>query len=171
MNKISFRLKHTLTLGFIFLAIGACSSTSPQSPSFDKNFNQIYAEMPQSQVEQLLGAPLLKELQDGTETWHYSQSGGRRVHFREKKVIGYGAEPPKLVSVPAATPQGSPASVVVDRALGEACDVDGECQSGNCHFHKCSGKNNCHVREGGVCAKDSQCCTGFCDFQICRKRK
>jgi len=133
--------------------------------SFDQKFNTLERGMARAQVKTLLGPPDLREAKGTTETWHYSQNEGRQVIFDEGKVTEFGKERPAAGPTPTLGPTPIPHIL----GIGEDCKKDIECQSENCHFGRCSGKNNCSVPLGKTCATDSDCCDGRCDFQKCKK--
>lgn len=157
MGEKIFRLFVTLSL---FVVLTGCAS---QTTKFDDKFNQLSARMNTTDVQNLLGPPSLKELKDKVETWHYTSAGeGRYVQFQDGQVIGFGRDNPLLSSSP-------PPSF--NKTIGESCSHDGDCQSRDCHFGHCVGKNNCRSEEGQVCASDADCCTQWCDFGVCRKKR
>ncbi len=121
------------------------------------------------QVKDLLGAPDLRELKGEKETWHYSQEGGLQTVFESGKLVEFGRDEPQKQMV-IGTPAPTPPLPVHILKIGDECHKDVECQSDNCHFHLCSGKNNCSVPVGKTCGTDSDCCEGRCDFQKCRIR-
>lgn len=167
----------------VLVLMGACSSQEPvKATPFNVSFNQLQLDMTIDQVQKLLGPPDLREVKPAApsarvnlETWHYNnQDGGppgtmagsaaRQVVFDGGHVVSFGRD---VVAAPAAGPNDSsvdPAS----RAIGEECKYDRDCKEHNCHFHICSGKNNCQVQLGGVCAINMDCCVGRCDFGHCR---
>ncbi len=150
--------------------LGACfSCTAPNAkvtPSFDSKFNELAAQMTTDEVKKLLGPASLRELKDGIETWHYENIGEgsfpKYVQFKSGAVTGFGKEE----TSPSKSDQPSLPSN--NREIGQSCKDDVECQSRNCHFNKCSGKDNCNVDLGKICATNHDCCSHFCDFNICR---
>jgi hypothetical protein len=147
----------------IFLALFISISVFAAPTDFDKKFNTLEKGMTTKAVKTLLGAPDLREAKGTGETWHYE---GRQVIFDNGKVSEFGKEGPQV----AATPTPEPTTVPHTLGIGDTCKKDVECQSENCYFKKCSGKNNCSVPFGKLCATDSDCCDGKCDFQKCKKR-
>ena len=153
-------------------------SCASKEAKFDSQFNQLQTHMTFDQVKQLLGPPDLREVKPKTpetsisagvliETWHYIREDGRVVLFEGGQVTSFGRDN----GVSSTVDRGDGAKVIVTpRAIGETCRVDSECIEQNCHFHICSGKNNCQVPVGAVCATNQDCCGGFCDFNICKKR-
>jgi hypothetical protein len=158
---------------FIMILLVACKTAEPR---FDSKMNQLNLGMAPEAVSQILGAPELREASEDKEKWLYNLreplAEQRFVLFTGGKVSAFGRT--QSVTAPQAVPtleksdQLNPNST--PRPIGEACKEDQECESQNCHFKRCSGKNNCSVPEGRVCGDDNQCCTGFCNFGICRKK-
>jgi hypothetical protein len=77
----------TLTL---LLVLGVLASAAPTA--FDKKFNRLQKNMSITQVQTILGGPDLRELRDNIETWHFNDSGGRRVIFVDGIVNSFGAD-------------------------------------------------------------------------------
>ena len=139
------------------------------------------------QVKQLLGPPDLREVKPKTqapaaptdapvdapmvESWHYFKDDGRLVLFEGGQVVSFGRDDGKsggdALAASGAEGVGSSSG---PRPIGESCRLDKDCLGKNCHFHVCSGPNNCQVPVGGVCANNQDCCGGFCDFSICKQR-
>jgi len=149
------------------ILIALLISTAFAAPTaFDQKFNTLEKGMGPAQVKALLGPPDLREAKGTTETWHYYQNEGRQVIFDGGKVTEFGKEQP----APPPTPTLGPTAVPHILRIGDECKKNLECQSDNCHFGRCSGKNNCSVPAGQQCATDNDCCDGRCDFQKCKKR-
>ncbi len=150
----------------IFITLLISTSVFAAATEFDKKFNTLEKDMTPKEVKALLGSPDLREVKGTGETWHYSENEGRQVIFDNGKVTEFGKEGPKV----AATPTPAPTPLPHILGIGEECKKSLECQSDNCHFGRCSGKNNCSVPLGKQCGTDSDCCDGKCDFQKCKKR-
>jgi hypothetical protein len=165
---ISFFKLLALNIGILgALGLGISCSTT-HTPSFDSKFNQLQSDMPQDKVQELLGTPDLKELKEGVEFWNYNQNDGRYVQFKNGHVVAFG----RGVWAPTNpnAPQVNPTPFVA-KNIGDTCKIDDDCVSKNCHFKVCSGKNNCQVPDGKVCATNTDCCSGLCDFGFCRKKR
>ena len=150
-----------LILIIFFYSLAPSHGGEPNS--FDQKFNTLQKSMALPDVKNLLGPPDLRELKGDLETWHYNQNGGRIVIFDKSGIVEFGREQNPSVSQTPVEP------ILVNLDIGQACKEDKQCTSQNCHFHICSGKNNCAVPIGKICAVNSDCCTGLCDFGKCKK--
>jgi hypothetical protein len=56
------------------------------------------------------------------------------------------------------------------KKYGEKCDDDEQCQSVDCHFGHCVGKNNCTRSIGDTCTSNNDCCDSRCDFDVCKPK-
>ena len=166
MVRSLYSILHLILLGLTFGATLALATPN----TFDQKFNDLQKDMSTAQVKVLLGPPDLREAKDDKEVWHYNVNGGRRIAFDHNKVTEFGKdEGQPLPPTAAITPVPSP-TISSNLEIGEDCLKDAQCKSRNCHFHTCSGLNNCSVPLGHVCGSDADCCGGKCDFQICKKR-
>ena len=173
VQSFKFKSVPKTLLCFLLVLYGGCSAPIPH---FESQFDGLRADMAQDQVKELLGPPDLKELKDHIETWHYGKdsesSHARYVQFTERKVTGFGREQSLWAPLPAPSEKSDQISRPLhSKLISESCKQDDECQSANCHFKVCAGKNNCTLNAGQVCGTDNDCCTGLCDFGICRVKK
>lgn len=165
------------TVLFLTLALlqAACSSSSKdlKIPEFDSHFNKLEVGMSKTEVKNLLGEPVLREARNTHETWHFEPK--REVGFENGKVISFGVDSSEApVSLPQTMPAttattAAAASMITGLGIGETCTENKQCFGDNCHFHICSGRNNCQLKLGAVCATDENCCTGRCSLGTCTK--
>ncbi|MCC6277592.1 MAG: hypothetical protein IT289_06740 [Oligoflexia bacterium] len=147
------------------LVLSSCSSTSKNN-----RYNALAAQMTKAEVQSSLGEPQEKSLIDGIETWYY-ENRTFLIRFKDQKVTAFGRSQDFFLETGNSTsPQPATPPPEGSRALGERCESNSNCQSGNCHFKTCAGKNNCTLTFGKTCATDSQCCEGKCDFGKCKIR-
>lgn len=152
-------------------ATSAAASASPST--FDQKFNKLDVGESTDKVQKRLGDPTLREVVEGIEIWHYSSgvtlSTPKKVDFKNKKVIGFSQDEAAIELLNTSKP-AVPEEDFVTRKIGDECKVDRQCESKNCHFKICAGKNNCTLVVDDVCANNKDCCTGFCDFGKCKER-
>jgi hypothetical protein len=160
--RICLKFKHSSIVTVALLCFVFACSTSKVDDA-EKKYNSLEIGMSTEQVKTLLGEPSLREGKENKEVWYYSAGMGRDLEFKDKKLSSFAR--PKTE-----TPVNVEGHNIPPKDIGDKCDSDKQCLSGDCLLNRCVGRNNCWRKVGMTCTQQFDCCDSICDFGICKPR-